>query len=29
VEPSDQYVISVTLFEGQNIVAQITIRFPE
>jgi hypothetical protein len=29
VEPSDQYVISVTLFEGKKIVAQKTLRYPE
>jgi hypothetical protein len=29
VAPSDHYVISVTLFDGSNIVAEETIRFPE
>jgi Rieske Fe-S protein len=29
VAPSDHYVISVTLFDGSNIVAEETIRFPD
>jgi curli production protein len=29
VDASDRYVISVTLFEGANIVAQETLRYPQ